>query len=201
MVPSGGCNQELGDWVIYEDPDALFEQIRDRLSPNHDWSDLLKDPERVEALKVALASKLNNINSQLAAKKEERAAFEQHCRNMGDAGKEAWFASIPEYSDWRTRTIRVQRMIMSRLAQVKAVNKQQNITQTNRRDKTELAETRNALKRLALGIWDHQAEMEEDVAPTKSDRKLWNLLDAVKIPHGAGSITLAEAVEDLWHDD
>jgi hypothetical protein len=185
------------------DLETLFEQLRDRLPPQHDWTDLLKDPDRVAQIRVSLTQKLNDTNSQLSERKESHEAFRLECQRMGDAGARAWNSAQTEYADWRKRTIRFQRMVQARVAQVKAVEKRLNVNRTESDYRQSSIEHRNALRKLALGVYDHQTDTMDDksLEPSSADQQLWALLDKIKIPNGNGKISLLSAVEDLWYDE
>lgn len=170
---------------------AIWDAIHPHLTDDEFWARQL--PEAAAQIREVLLDKYQDTERALAKSKSERNAFQQQCHAEGPAGRTSWFTSIPEYEDRRRRQRGFQTLISRRLRQMTRLAKQAS-THVNEQN----SENRQALRKLATGVARHQ---QETIDPSPADARLWDLLDELWIPLGAGEANLTAMLEDVWSDD
>jgi hypothetical protein len=163
------------------------------------WA-LLTSPQHIERTRTAL----NNVHQRTAAtlrrRKTEREAFEQECRARGEAGKQDWFTSRPEYERWRRGTAGFHQMIQSAISELGKLQRRQNhqaVTQQAGQA------AREALRKLSVAVQRHQAaHAKTGTIAAQQDYELWQLLDRVTVPCGPNQepTTLRTMLDFYWTD-
>lgn len=163
------------------------------------WT-LLTSTAHIERTRTAL----NNVHQRTAAtlrrRKTEREAFEQECRARGQAGKEEWFASRPEYERWRRGTAGFHQMVQAAISEVGKAQRRQN-HQAMTRQGTQ--DAREALRKLSVAVQRHQAlHAKAGSMAAQEDYELWQLLDRLTVPCGANQepTTLRTMLDFYWTD-
>lgn len=167
---------------------------------NPDTWTLLTSPQHIERTRDAL----NNVHQRTAAtlrrRKTEREAFEQECRARGEAGKQEWFNTRPEYERWRRGTAGFHQMIQAAISELGKVQRRQNLQTATLQTAQGARET---LRKLSLAVQRHQAmHAKAGSIAGQEDYELWQLLDQLTVPCGAGQepTTLRTMIDFYWSD-
>lgn len=162
--------------------------------------ELLTSPPHIERTRTSL----NNVHQRTAAtlrrRKTEREAFEQECRARGEAGKQEWFATRPEYERWRRGTASFHQMIQAAISELGKTQRRHN-QRANTQSSTQAA--REALRKLSIAVQKHQATHAKTGAiAAQEDYELWQLLDQLTVPCGQDQepTTLRTMLDFYWTD-
>lgn len=184
--------------------DRAYEQLAiQHAHPRHRtpeaWT-LLTSPQHIERTRTAL----NNVHQRTAAtlrrRKTEREAFEQDCRARGDAGKQEWFATRPDYERWRRGTAGFHQMIQSAISELGKAQRTQNHQATTQQA---AQAARESLRKLTVAVNRHQAlHAKSGSIAGQEDYELWQLLDQLTVPCGPGQepTTLRTMLDFYWTD-
>ena len=163
------------------------------------WA-LLTSPQHIGRTRTVL----NNVHQRTAAtlrrRKSDREAFEQECRARGEAGKQEWFASRPEYERWRRGTAGFHQMIQSAISELGKLQRVQNHQATTQQSAQAARET---LRQLSVAVRRHQAaHAKSGTLAAQEDYELWQLLDRLTVPCGPGQepTTLRTMLDFYWTD-
>ncbi|MFD9249605.1 hypothetical protein [Streptomyces bottropensis] len=184
--------------------DRQYEQfVVAHAHPKHrdpDQWELLTSPQYIEQTRTAL----NNVHQRTAAtlrrRKTEREAFEQECRARGEAGKQEWFASRPEYEKWRRGTAGFHQMIQAAISELGKTQRRQN-HRTATQQGAQAA--REALRKLSIAVQKHQAaHARSGQIAGQEDYELWQLLDRLTVPCGPDQdpTSLRTMLDFYWTD-
>lgn len=91
-----------------------------------------------------------------------------------------------EYRAWQETTRSMQNILISRIADARQAVKRANIARSENRVKQEGAYYRAMVRRLVLEIAEHRKT--QDTIPSSADRRLWDLLDAIRLPRATVSV-------------
>ncbi|WP_086562036.1 hypothetical protein [Streptomyces africanus] len=163
------------------------------------WA-LLTSPQHIEQTRTAL----NNVHQRTAAtlrrRKTEREAFEQECRARGEAGKQEWFTSRPEYERWRRGTAGFHQMIQAAISELGKLQRVHNHRATTQQG---AQAAREALRQLSVAVQRHQAaHAKAGTIAQQEDYELWQLLDRLTVPCGPNQdpTTLRTMLDFYWTD-
>lgn len=184
--------------------DREYEQLAvQHAHPRHrdpdTWA-LLTSAQNIERTRTAL----NNVHQRTAAtlrrRKTERDAFQQECRARGEAGKQEWFATRPEYERWRRGAAGFHQMVQAAISELGKKQRQH-----NHRAMTEQGAqaAREALRKLSIAVQRHQAlHAKAGTIAGQEDYELWQLLDQLTVPCGPAQepTTLRTMLDFYWTD-
>jgi hypothetical protein len=163
------------------------------------WA-LLSSPENIDRTRTALTHVHQRTANTLRRRKSEREAFEQECRARGQAGKQDWFSSRPEYERWRRGTASFHQMIQAAISELSKTARRHNhraVTQQSSQA------ARDTLRRLSLAVRNHQAaHAKAGTIAEQPDYELWQLLDRLTVPCGPDQepTTLRTMLDFYWTD-
>jgi hypothetical protein len=184
--------------------DREYEQLAvTHAHPRHrdpDVWELLTSPQHSARTRTAL----NNVHQRTAAtlrrRKTEREAFEQECRARGEAGKQEWFATRPEYERWRRGTAGFHQMIQAAISELGKTQRQHNHRSATQHG---AQAAREALRKLSIAVQKHQAaHAKTGTLAAQEDYELWQILDQLTVPCGPGQepTTLRTMLDFYWTD-
>lgn len=184
--------------------DHDYEQLAVRNAhPRHRDPDLwaqLTSREHITRTRTAL----NNVHQRTAAtlrrRKTERDAFQQECHARGEAGKQEWFATRPEYERWRRGTASFHQMIQAAISEVGKLERRLNHRASTQQSSQAARET---LRKLAVAVQRHQAaHAKSGQIAGQEDYELWQLLDRLTVPCGPNQdpTSLRTMLDFYWTD-
>lgn len=163
------------------------------------WA-LLTCPQHIDRTRTALTNVHQRTANTLRRRKTEREAFEQECRARGQAGKQEWFSTRPEYERWRRGTASFHQMIQAAISELSKTARAHNhraVTQQSSQA------ARDTLRRLSLAVQRHQAaHAKSGEIAAQEDYELWQLLDRLTVPCGPNQdpTTLRTMLDFYWTD-
>lgn len=183
------------------DPERLFEVIRPRLNPSTgSWSALLSDPRAAAAIRGVLTAKLMETRQLLITRAADLDALRQKCRGTA-GGKEIWQQAKAEHTAWRAGALRFQTLVERRLMEVKVAHQQHNAAVAAVAAEVHNGLHRDALRRLAQAVREHQRALTDIDEPEPEDEQLWRCLDEISAPYRDGEASLRHLVENVWFDN
>lgn len=163
------------------------------------WA-LLTSPQHIERTHAALTNVHQRTAATLRRRKTEREAFEQECRARGQAGKQEWFATRPEYEKWRRGTAGFHQMVQAAISELGKMQRIQNHQATTQQN---AQAARRALRKLSVAVQRHQAaHAKAGSIAEQEDYELWQLLDRLTVPYGPNQdpTTLRTMLDFYWTD-
>jgi hypothetical protein len=178
--------------------DLAVSQVHPRHRDPEIWA-LLTSLEHVERTRSALANVHQRTAAALRRRKTERDQFQQDCHARGEAGKQDWFASRPEYERWRRGTAGFHQMVQAAISELGKVQRTLNraTTEQSRQD------ARETLRKLAVAVQRHQAlHAKSGTIAAQEDYELWQLLDRLTVPCGPNQepTSLRTMLDFYWTD-
>jgi len=159
----------------------------------------LTHPANINRTREAYTAMLSRTAATLKHHRIERDAFRQDCFARGEAGKQEWFATRPDYERWRRRAGNFHQTMQKALADIGRAQK--NINRSTNHSIAQ--ENRERLRELAVAISRHQAEhARAGGIAEQHDYELWRLLDQITVPIGPTSepVTLRTMLDIYWTD-
>ncbi|MEU5742033.1 hypothetical protein ABZ784_29080 [Streptomyces tendae] len=160
---------------------------------------LLTSPQHIERTRAVLANVHQRTAATLRRRKTEREAFQQECHARGDAGKQDWFATRPEYERWRRGAAGFHQMVQQAIAEIGKLQKAHNRASNHRNHD----DSRETLRKLSIAVQRHQAaHAKTGTIAAQEDYELWQLLDQLTVPCGPGQeqTTLRTMLDFYWTD-
>lgn len=183
--------------------DAAYEQVAKENAhpPARDpeaWA-ALTHPANIHRTREAYTTMLERTAMTLRKRKTEREVFQQECFARGEAGKQEWFASRPEYDVWRRRAGNFHQTMQKALADLGRAQK--NINRSTNHSVAQ--ENREKLRQLAVAVSRHQAaHARSGGIAEQCDYELWRLLEEITVPLGpAGEPTTLRTMLDFYWVD
>ena len=177
---------------------VALAQIHPRHRDPAVW-DLLTSPEHIARTRTLLGQVHARTANALRRRKAEREEFHQECLKRGQAGKQEWFETGPEYEKWRRGAASFHQTVQAAISEIGKKQRTQN------RDSNHLsrAEERETLRKLAVAVSRHQAEhARSGEIAGQEDYELWQLLDQLTVPCGPDHTptTLRTMLDFYWTD-
>ena len=159
----------------------------------------LTSPDYLERTRATLTSVNHRAASAMRRRKTEREAFHQECLRRGEAGKQEWFNTRPEYEEWRRKAAFFHQTVLTAISELTKLTRDRNRA-SNRRNHDESRET---LRKLAAAVNRHQAmHAKSGQIAGQEDYGLWQLLDRLTVPCGPNQepTTLRTMLDFYWTD-
>ncbi|MFR9794266.1 hypothetical protein ACL07V_37530 [Streptomyces sp. MB22_4] len=178
--------------------DLAIAQAHPRSREPEIWN-LLTSPEYIDRTRTIL----NNVHARTAAamrrRKAERELFHQECHARGAAGKQEWFATRPEYEQWRRGAAGFHQMVQAAISELGKIQRSHNRAVTNQGGHV----ARDVLRKLAVAVHRHQAmHAKSGELAAQEDYELWQMLDQLTVPCGPRQepTTLRTMLDFYWTD-
>lgn len=183
----------------YNDEDLFERVLRPNLEPGYDWAEILEDPN-VDRVRAVLTLHLRRVQNELSLRASGMDAAVSEANRNGrhqEAGR-----IQADFHKWRSRTVKFVQLLELRLGQVKQAHRALQQRQMAAEKQVDRRAERDALRRLAVAVAAHQnACAAEDMEPSPVDMKLWETLDEITVPFGAGRATLSQLIDTVWYDE
>lgn len=159
----------------------------------------LTHPTNINRTRETYTAMLARTAATLKHHRIERDAFQQDCFARGEAGKQEWFASRPDYERWRRRAGNFHQTMQKALADLGRAQK--NINRSTNHSIAQ--ENREKLRQLAVAVSRHQAaHARSGGIAEQCDYELWRLLDQITVPIGpTGEPTTLRTMLDIYWTD
>lgn len=178
---------------------AVWELVRDRLSMEHDWSNLYTG-DNVTVLRAVMTAHIVDLNLQFSEQNARLDILHEECMSEGVEGKRRYFAARAEHHAWKASATRFKRLTERRLNEVKRLDDIHRRAMQAKNEAQRASASRDLVRRLACAIADHQDATSGHSAPSTADLELWAVLDRERIPVGGGDASLTEMLSTTWFD-
>ncbi|MFF8610891.1 hypothetical protein ACF06X_33835 [Streptomyces sp. NPDC015346] len=183
--------------------DSEYEQLvvthaHPRRRDEEIWAVLIH-PDNIDRTRQAAVNVHARTAATMRRKKAEREEYQQECHARGYEGKQEWFASKPEYEQWKRRTGNFHQMIQAAIAELTRAKKNVNRAAGDQ----SVGQQRDTLRKLATAISRHQAaHARAGGIAEQADYELWRLLDTLTVPVGQnqGGVSLRTMLDIYWAD-
>lgn len=188
--------QELADLDDEQFAEVVRLCIHVKTADPQVW-EALTSAEMVERTRLTLATVFQRVSGQIRHRKAKREEFRQECFRKGPEGKTEWFATMPEFDDWRNRAGNFCAAVQARIAEANRIQKKINRSNNH----LNMDHTRNVLRLLAVAVQKHQAaHARAGGIAEQCDYELWKTLEALSIPVRGGSASLRAMLDVVWFD-
>ncbi|WP_329126100.1 hypothetical protein [Streptomyces sp. NBC_01353] len=162
------------------------------------WAALIH-PDNIDRTRTAATTVHARTAATIRWKKAEREKYQQECHARGYEGKQEWFASKPEFEQWKRRTGNFHQMMQAAIAELGRAKRDTNRAQGDRG----VGQQRDTLRKLAVAIHRHQAaHARAGGIAEQADYELWRLLDTLTVPigHDQEAVSLRTMLDIYWAD-
>jgi hypothetical protein len=191
-----------------EDFAALIEASLGKDTPPEVW-DALTDPAVIPRTRKTLGSLHASVLTQLASRNDQLDEIRAEGFQLGEEGRQRYFAAQDEQAEWRRRAAHWRRLVETRIALVKSRTprgpRQQPAPYGPGSTQAARKHNRAALEQLGRAITEHKRIVTSGDGDESDDDTLWECLETVTVIAATGDeVPLGEWLEhldDLREDD